>query len=356
MVNSWYKLVKIGVTRGNIYNLMQNFEKYEEMFESEGEKKLAELGVNSELLNKIRESYSVSIEKECEDAEKNGIKIVTFSEEGYPEFLRNIASPPVVLYIKGKGEFNSKSVGVVGTRKISSYGRSVTEKIVEELVSCGVTIVSGLAAGVDSAAHERCLKNSGYTIGVAGTGVDVVYPYENRRLWQRVAEEGTVISEYPMGFQPSRWSFPERNRIIAGLSKGVVVAESYKDGGALITAKIALEEGRDVFTVPGNIFYPSYEGNNMLIRKSEAIPILSGYDIVDEFKWGRVNVEKKKKELELTGKEELIYTKLDSDKGVDELILDTGLSVKEILILITKLEIKGVVKAVSGGRYRRTEY
>lgn len=355
MINNWYKLVKIGITRANIYSLMQNFQSYEEMFESEGEKKLAEFGVKEELLNKIRESYALSIEFDTEEYEKKGISVVTLMDKEYPEFLKNIASPPVVLYIKGKGEFNSKSIGVVGTRKISSYGRSVTEKIVEELVSCGVTIVSGLAAGVDSIAHDKCLRAGGYTIGVAGTGLDVIYPYENRRLWEKVAEEGSIISEYPLGFQPSRWSFPERNRVIAGLSKGVVVPESYKEGGALITAKIALEEGRDVFSVPGNIFYPSCEGTNMLIRKNEAMAVLSGYDIVDEFKWGRVNTEKKKKELELSGKEEVVYTKLDSEKGIDELILETGMSAKELLIIITKLEIKGALKAVPGGRYRRTE-
>ena len=219
-----------------------------------------------------------------------------------------------------------------------------------------MTIVSGLAVGIDRVSHEKCLKMGGNTVAVVGSGLDIIYPYENRRIWEKIGEEGLIVSEYPLGFEPSRWSFPERNRIIAGLSRGIFVAESYKEGGALITAKIAQDESREVFTVPGNIFHPSVEGNNMLIRKNIAISVNTGYDIIDEFSWDKINIKKKKKELELTGQEEKIYMLLSSEKGIDELVYESQMSGKEVLIIVTELEIRGIIRSISGGRYKRTEY
>ncbi len=355
-MDNWYKFIKAGMTRAQILTLIKNFLYFEDIFSSEGEKKLKELGIKEEILLKIREAYNINIDPDLEKFWENGIRAISVNEKEYPEYLRNISQPPVYIYVKGRGYFSEKSIGVVGTRRISEYGRSVTEKIVEELVNSGVTIVSGLAVGIDRVSHEKCLKMGGNTVAVVGSGLDIIYPYENRRIWEKIGEEGLIVSEYPLGFEPSRWSFPERNRIIAGLSRGIFVAESYKEGGALITAKIAQDESREVFTVPGNIFHPSVEGNNMLIRKNIAISVNTGYDIIDEFSWDKINIKKKKKELELTGQEEKIYMLLSSEKGIDELVYESQMSGKEVLIIVTKLEIRGIIRSISGGRYKRTEY
>jgi DNA processing protein len=354
-MDKWYKLSVSGVKRGVILKLMNEFNKYEDIFNNNAEELADKLNLTAETIFTILNSDKTEIKSEYEKYEKDKIKIISLKDERYPKLLKNISNPPPFIYVKGKVEFSEKAIGVVGTRRVTAYGSSVTEKIARELSNSGVTVVSGLALGVDGAAHEQSLNCKGDTIAVVGTGLDIIYPYENKKLWERMEREGTIISEYPLGTAAARWTFPERNRIIAGLSKGVVITESYKRGGALITGKIALDEGRELFAVPGNIYYPSCEGCNAVIKRGEAKLVTSVEDILEEFGWDKINSSKKKKELNLSWKEEQIYINLNEAKGVDELIDDTKMSAKEILITITMLELKGVVKSIPGGKYRRVE-
>lgn len=354
-MDKWYKLAVSGVKRSVMLKMMNEFNKYEDILNCSAEELADNMNLTAETVYKILNSEKQEICSEYEIYEKLGIKIISLKDERYPKMLKNISNPPPFIYVKGKVEFSEKSIGVVGTRRVTAYGSSVTEKLARELVTSGITVVSGLALGVDGVAHEQSLNCKGDTVAVVGTGIDIIYPSENRKLWERMEREGTIVSEYPLGTVAARWTFPERNRIIVGLSKGVVITESYKRGGALITGKIALDEGRELFAVPGNIYYPSCEGCNSIIKKGEAKLVTSVEDILEEFGWDKINSSKKKKELNLSWKEEQIYTNLNEAKGVDELIDDTKLGAKDILITITMLELKGVVKSIPGGKYRRVE-
>lgn len=354
-MDKWYKLVKAGVKRSAILRIMNEFENYEDIFKYSAEELGENYNLKAETVYMILNSEKEEIESEYEKYEKKGISLISLKDKKYPKLLKNISNPPVFIYVKGKKEFSEKTIGVVGTRKISSYGSSVTEKIVRELIGSGITVVSGLALGVDGIAHEQSLKCKGETVAVVGTGLDIVYPHENKKIWERVEREGTIISEYPLGTEAARWTFPERNRIIVGLSKGILITESYKRGGALITGKIALDENRELFAVPGNIYYPSCEGCNDLIKKGEAKLITSVEDILEEFNWDKINPSKKKIELQFNWQEEQIYTNLNEAKGIDELMDDIKMSAKDILITVTALELKGAVKSMPGGKYRRAE-
>lgn len=218
--------------------------------------------------------------------ESKKVSLLFIRDTNYPEELKNIAKPPIFLYYCGDiGLLQKRKIAVVGTRRATSYGRIACEKIVRELVENEVVTVSGLAAGIDSICHKKTLDYGGKTIAVIGSGLDVVYPRENEKLWKVIGERGLILSEYPLGTEPFAYNFPMRNRIIVGISQGVVVVESKSKGGSLITAELALEEGREVFAIPGDIFSPASEGCNSLIKNSSAKLITSVEDILEEFGW-----------------------------------------------------------------------
>ena len=212
---------------------------------------------------------------------RKNINVLTLSDSDYPRLLRNISEPPLVLFCKGiLPDFNQKpAIGVVGTRKATSYGLGVARKFGKELSTCGGIVVSGGAAGIDTAALNGALDAGGQTVAVLGCGVDVTYPRTNRKLFMQIQEKGCLLSEYLPGTQPKPWQFPERNRIISGLSNGVLVIEAPERSGALITARDALEQGRDVYTVPANIDMPSCAGSNALLSDG-AGAVLTGWDVM----------------------------------------------------------------------------
>ena len=213
-----------------------------------------------------------------------GCRIITLHDSEYPDRLRNAYDPPIIMYLKGKMPDidNEAAVAVVGTRNCTPYGLSAAEEISFCLARHGLLVVTGLARGIDTAAAKGALRGGGRVVGVIGSGLDVVYPPENRRLFEDVARDGAILSEYPPGTQPIPFHFPARNRILSGLSLGVAVLEAPKKSGALITATRALEQGRDVFAMPGNIDARNSEGANALLREG-AIPLLSGENIVEEY-------------------------------------------------------------------------
>ncbi len=352
----WYRLRVAGVKDSVIRKLMKNFESYWDIFKLDGSQLERYYGLVPHEVKLVMESCKMDsdLEKEMEILGKNRIRIMSLHDIKYPGFLKNIASPPVFLYVKGKGEFSDRSIGVVGTRKMTAYGQTACERITIDLVDAGITTVSGLAMGIDGVCHKKTLEKNGNSIAVVGNGLDIIYPYENRKIWERMEMEGTIISEFPLGTRPNYYNFPMRNRIIAGLSKGVVVIESMSKGGSLITAGLALEEGRDVFAVPGDIFSPSSEGCNDLIRKSEAKLIVSGRDILKEYGWDTENEYIPQESFgNLEGKEKIVFNVLKKEMNLDELIMSTGIRAGELLALLMELELKGLICGAPGGKYRR---
>ena len=213
--------------------------------------------------------------------EKNAL-IFSLEDDEYPKLLKNIYDPPPVLYVKGEGfSPDAKTLAIVGTRKASHYGKEIAKKLAFELASLGITVVSGMALGIDTAAHAGALAANGKTIAVFGCGVDVIYPFSNRELARKIESSGAVVSEFPMGTGVDKGHFPRRNRVIAGLSLGVIVVEGHYDSGAMITAKYALDEGREVFAVPGNVELDQSKGPHWLIKQGAKL-VESVDDVLEE--------------------------------------------------------------------------
>ena len=304
---------------------------------------------------------------------KKKVHILTWNDTRYPVALKNISDPPVILYYRGiLPEFNSDPfIGVVGTRKASAYGLKLAENISKQIARCGGIVVSGMAEGIDAMATRGALSEGKMVVGVLGCGVDVVYPRCNRELFLKMERSGCLISEYPPETKPNKWNFPKRNRIISGLSCGVLVVEAPTKSGALITARQALDQGRDVFVTPGNVGVASCEGSNALLRDG-AILVTSGWDIVGEYvhrypdkirETAGVNDKKPidkpetqpyidldKNAAGKTSPEEAIMACLESgEQIIDAIIEKTGLSSGAVLAALTLLEVTGDVVTRPGG-------
>lgn len=352
----WYRLKLVGLKDSIIGRLMKNLENYEDIFHLDREQLKNYFKIDDDTINSIYDSKTKDFTKHFEKLKNLGIKIVSLKDKNYPKMLRNIAQPPIFLYYKGDLSLVEKEriIAIVGTRKATTYGKNCCEKIVDELVDGDVVIVSGLAMGIDTISHRRTLQKNGKTIAVVGSGLDVVYPLENRKYWEEIGEKGLLISEVPLGTPPNSFNFPRRNRIIVGLSRGVSVIESREKGGSLITAFLALEEGRDVFAVPGDIFSPVSLGTNELIKKSEAKLITSGKDILEEYGWEIDNKDSiEENNFFMSNDEKKIYEILSVEKNLDEIILESGIKAGNLLAILMEMEIKGIVASISGGKYRR---
>ena len=273
------------------------------------------------------------------------IRILCVDDADYPKRLRSISSPPVFLFMRGKLPSLHKSLGVVGTRCITDYGRMITGKFVSGLSRNGFVIVSGLALGVDAYAHETTLQNDGITVAVLGCGVDRIYPSANRNLAERIIKNnGAVISEYPLGTPAMQHHFPVRNRIISGLSRGVLVAEGGVKSGALITARYALEQGREVFAIPNNITKIGLSGTNHLIRRGEAKLIENVDHILEEF---QMQPTASKQPIAFTAIESELLERIANDgKSIDELVMETPYNVARLSEVFINLQLKGVVREV----------
>lgn len=286
------------------------------------------------------------------------VKFFTLSDSQYPEFLSRIKNPPFVLYVKGDFDFrkpeNQKMIAIVGTRKITSYGSQVTELVARNLVDAGCVIVSGLAMGVDSKAHNVTIESNGKTIAVLGSGVDICTPKENIFLYRKILEaKGAIVSEFPLGQEPQKGSFPSRNRIIAGLCAGVVVTEGAADSGALITAEDAFSNNRKVFAVPGPITSDLSKGPNSLIAKG-AIPVSKAADILQALGYGRgkpVFAKKDSGEAKGETKEEQVIIDFlrDEQLHIDELIRKTGIQASAIGTILSLMEMKGMLRNLGSG-------
>jgi len=335
--------------------LLSVFETPERIFDAEINDLLSVEGIGIHRARNIKafSSWQV-VDNQIEVMEKKGIKAVGLSEPTYPEMLKQIEDAPVILYMKGTIQPEDRyAIAIVGSRKPSSYGISVAERLSEELASMGFTIVSGMARGIDAISQKGALRVGGRTVAVLGSGLDVPYPPENKGLMDKIAGSGCVISEFPLGTAPDRENFPRRNRLISGLSFGVLVVEATSDSGTLITAGYALEQGREVFVVPGNITSPNSEGTNKLIKKG-AILTRNAEDIVEELSpvlKGFIRVKEKVK-IEVTDEEGSLCELLSGEpKHIDSIARESGLPASKVLGILLGLELKGAVRQTTGKRF-----
>jgi len=302
------------------------------------------------------------IDSELDRVRAYGAGIVGIEDGDYPSPLSEIYDPPGFLYVFGSlVPEDHRSVAVVGSRNPTHYGVLSTERIAGGLAAAGITVVSGMARGIDSLAHEAALKYEGRTVAVLGSGLDVIYPPENKKLSERIAENGAVISEFPMGADPDAQNFPRRNRIISGMSLGVVIIEARIKSGALITAHLALEQNREVFAVPGNINNPRSKGTHRLIRDGAKL-VESAEDIVEElpavlsgnyYIGGGSN--EGEKPLVLTDEERKVLENIGHEPiYVDIIIEESGLASERVLEILLELELKNVVRQIPGKSFIRT--
>ena len=292
----------------------------------------------------------------------HNVSVITDGHEDYPGALREIPSAPLLLYVQGKaGVLREPAVAIVGSRRASLYGLGIAQKFAIELAQAGLAIVSGLARGIDTAAHQGALKSGGITVAVLGCGLSSIYPPENQKLAQSIAERGAVISEFPMETIPASFNFPRRNRIISGLSKGVVVVEAALKSGALITSDFALEQGRDVFAVPGKIGDPAAAGTNRLIQQGAKLTT-SIEDILQDLAPGLQDFRPAPAQPEenlstdntLTDEEKNICSSLsDEALHIDELADKTGLSVTQTALNLFRLQLKKLVRQLPGQKYQK---
>jgi DNA processing protein len=299
----------------------------------------------------------IDLKKEMDLIKKHKVKVITFLDKDYPENLKNIYDPPVVLYVKGEILPEDKlSIAIVGSRLASFYGLQTAEKLGFELASHGITVVSGLARGIDSSAHKGALKAKKRTIAVLGSGLANIYPEEHKELAKRISESGAVVSEFPMTMIPDKGNFPRRNRVISGLSLGVVCVEAAEKSGALITCDYALEQGREVFAVPGKVDSITSKGTNKLIKQGAKLA-QGTEDILEELNIELLYHSANGEFLNplLDKDESLVYTLLSSEpKYIDDICQESGVSLSRISKILLGMEIKKFAKQLPGKNFVRT--
>lgn len=349
----WLSSLSIG--NHNIAKLIDEFPNLIDLWYSKKDK-LESIGkFNYPVINKIlknnNENYLQSL---LGRLESENIKTITILDENYPESLLYIEDKPNVIYMKGNiFEEDYLAISIVGSRKSTSYGKWAAEKFSKELVDMGITIVSGLASGIDTIAHRTALDNNGRTIAVLGTGIDKIYPAKNKELYKAIESSGAVITEFPIGTEPFAYNFPQRNRIISGLSLGIIVIEAQEKSGSLITATHASNQGKDVFALPGNINSIFSKGTNKLIRDG-ARPLLEIEDIIEEIyelrQLKNKNIIKDKINLDDFSETEIkIINCLQIEPThCDAISYKTGIDIWELNSILTILELKGIVTELSG--------
>ncbi len=418
MLTHWIWLAhRPGVNDRMKAELLRHFEDPEDIYYADEESLDLIPELTREAKESLRDRDLIGAEEILDACRRENLHILTYRDAAYPAGLKNISDPPMVLYYKGQlPELDSLPViGVVGTRKASAYGLTTAKRLGYQIGKCGGIVVSGMAYGIDGMAMSGALTAGQPVVGVLGCGADIVYPASNRSLFRDTERYGCILSEFPPGHPPAKWTFPRRNRIISGLSNGVLVVEAPEKSGSLITARLAAEQGRDVFAVPGNIDIPSFTGSNRLLRDG-AIMVSSGWDIVSEYQalypdkvrkedaparmtaypdevqrcaeeaekplpkvaqipkvpGKKSNLKKtlEKKTIdngdsrpysdvnvvppELSAEEQAIVNALGSgERLVDDVIAETGLTTGKLLAALTMLELKGILKRLPGKRITR---
>ena len=293
------------------------------------------------------------LERVWDYVQMQDIGVLTWEDPDYPRRLKEIDQPPPVLYLRGNLVNEDQwAVAIVGTRRITAYGRQITEEIAGSLTVNGITIVSGLARGADAIAHQAALRNGGRTLAVLGNGVDRVYPPEHRSLAEQIMAHGALISDYPPGTAPEAANFPPRNRIISGLAQAVIIAEAGEKSGALITAAFATEQGRELFAVPGNIHAPQSKGTNLLIREGAHI-LLDAQDVLEALNLAQVSQHRTARAvLPADATEAQLYALLGREPiHVDEIRIQSDLPIEQVSATLTLMELKGMIRQVGYMHY-----
>ncbi|MBF0557435.1 MAG: DNA-protecting protein DprA [Nitrospirae bacterium] len=346
-----------------ISRLISEFNSGEAIFEAGLSELTSAAAISPSKAKKIKEFNGWSkVEAELERAEKSGIRIMTLFDKDYPESLRQLDNAPVILYVRGTLlEEDRFALAMVGSRLMSDYGRKIAGEMAHELASSGLTIVSGLARGIDTVSHSGALKAGGRSIAVLGCGADICYPPENKELMIALSSSGCVISEFPLGIRPLKENFPRRNRLISGLSLGVLVVEATARSGSLITVRFALEQGKEVFAVPGNITSDRSDGTNGLIKQG-AKPVQSAADVLEELSAqikGHMAAVKTVSSarhahdrLEINDEEKAICNILgEGPRHIDHLLRELRIPPARISGLLLGLEMKGIVGQTEGNNF-----
>lgn len=356
-IGYWISFSKIsGLGPVKLYSIFKYFENMKDAWLANPDEFIKIENINQNNVEQIREAkFKINPDKESDLLLKEKITALTLIDDNYPDLLKQMHDPPFVLYYKGlyKKELLKNCIGMVGTRKPSYSGKKSAFNISNDLAKNGITVVSGMAAGVDTESHKGALKvDNGYTVAVLGSGVEFIYPSSNKNLYYEIMEKGCIVSEYPPETPPDSWRFPARNRIISGLSKGVVIVEAAEKSGALITADFALEQGKEVFALPGDINNPMSKGPNNLLKQGANI-VTEISDIMNVFNWqNNPQVEEIKPNIEilnLNDSEKMIYMLLeDKPQHIDLIISKLSLPLSEISSNLIMLEIKQLIKQLPG--------
>lgn len=299
----------------------------------------------------LYDDYSQA-DKIIEEMNKLGVGLITILDDDYPPRLKDLYDPPLTLYYKGDKSWlnNENLLAVVGSRRVSAYGKNVMQNFVPTFIKSGLIIVSGLARGVDSIGHKMSVESGSPTIAVVGCGLDICYPTENAQLMESIVKNGVVISEYPLNTKPASYHFPERNRIISGLSKAVFIPEAGDKSGSLITADCAVDQGRELFVVPGSIFSAMSVGCNKKIKELQATIALTPEDVVDSLGYKTKREEKQAVQLDFE-QQAIVNIMKDGKVHLYELMEKSGMNIAAISSILTKLEIMGVIRKSQGNYY-----
>jgi len=352
-----------GIGPVGVQNLLDYFGDMEAAWQAEPTE-LARAGLGSRVLDNLSKAKAaLDLDVELDKIARLEVTVLTWESADYPHRLRHIYASPPVIYVKGELRPEDEwAVAVVGTRRASRYGKEATRQIVTDLTRAGVTIVSGMAYGIDGQAHQAALDAGGRTLAVLGCGVDVVYPQQHRRLAQRIVEQGALISDYPLGTEPEGRNFPPRNRIISGLSLGVLVVEAGSRSGARITAEYAVEQDREVFAIPGNILNRTSILPNQLIQRGAKL-VRQADDILEELNLTQISQHAEVRAVLPESKEEALLLECLSGEPlhVDELSRQIQLPIEQVTGTLTLMELKGMVRQIGGMRYAimresQTEY
>ncbi|GHU51554.1 DNA processing protein DprA [Clostridia bacterium] len=347
---SWFE----GIGSLRLLNLLDSFDNPAKIWYANVPYLMRNGGFSEDLAKKVVSRRNIDdLRSYIKNMEQKNISCVTIRDEKYPALLRQIDNPPVLLYVLGEiPDDGAKKVSIIGSRISTEYGRNTAYKLSYELAQNGVTVVSGMAKGIDAVAHKGAIEGGGKTIAVLGCGLDICYPAENLHLRNNIPSSGCVISEYPLGSPPDKYHFPARNRIISGLSLATVVIEAGERSGTLITAGLAADQGRDVLAVPGNITNPKSNGTNALLRDGAGL-VLNCKDVLDAIGINSpYNVPAPPKTL--TDKERAVYEIItDAPLTCDKIVLAAGLPFGEIFEILILLETKKYIKKIPGNKYVR---
>ncbi len=347
-LSAWLRFSRISLTAGPARKLLTAFGSPEAVLDASPD--LLESFDIRDIVSRVAAAKAADIDWDLRTVEKLDIDLVPFTDERYPTKLAEIKDPPALLFVRGDiTRCEGDALAVVGSRRHTHYGRKITAEVAGGAAKAGIIIVSGGAAGIDTAAHEAALGAGGVTVSVLGCGIDIAYPTTNARLYDKIAETGAVISEYPIGFQATNWTFPQRNRIISGLSDGVLVIGAPANSGALITADYARKQGREVFAVPGNVDDPRNAGSLRLIKEGARV-VMSAEDVCGFF--AKEAAPEAVKEIDLTEEERAVFNIIDFEPILFDDIAAAAGEVDLASVLLS-LEIKGVIARLPGNQYIR---